>query len=180
MEAWTDLYKELAERINDNLTEIRWFDLWHNQISFLTSELPFPTPSLFVSFKTIGIDDKGLLVQDVNTQIDFYLFYETFSDTYLGSSNQDTAINFMQTLTDIHKLFHGVSGINFGIMRRVDMNQEDASGAGNLYRISFQCLVEDASAMKEVVKTDVSDVTVDFSSYTKPSTVDDNPLYQFD
>jgi hypothetical protein len=180
MEAWTDLYKELAEEITTNLTDVAWVDLWHKQISFLTSELPFPTPAVFIAFKTLNIEDKGLLIQDCDTQIDFYLFYETFSDTYEGSYNQSSAIEFMRTLTDLHVLFHGTSGENYNEMRRVDLNNEDSDNAGNLYRISFACNIEDASAKKDSELKDVTEIEVTLGSFVKPSTTDTEPLYLID
>jgi len=160
MEYWSDLYLELSQLISDNLTEIEWCDLWHEQVSFLTAELPFPTPSVFISFSMLGADDKGLKGQICNTQIDFYLFYETFSDTYVGSINRDSAINYLKQLSEIHKLFHGTSGTNYSEMRRVDMKRVDSGGAGNLYRISFQCIVDDMSAMKQYNDTDVDEITI--------------------
>jgi hypothetical protein len=149
------------------LNEIKWCDLWHEQVSFLTAELPFPTPAIFISFKMLSGDDKGLKGQICNTQIDFRLFYETFSDTYSGSINQTTAIKFLKQLTNIHKLFHGTSGTNYSEMRRVDMTDEDSGGAGNLYRISFQCIVDDMSAMIEYNDTDVEDISIERGSKTE-------------
>lgn len=146
MQYWTDLYTEIAEKAKDKLPEIEWVDLWHDQISYLTEELPFSTPALFIGFSTIAIDDRGLLAQDCDVQIDIYLFYETFSDTYLGSYNKDRALDYLNTLTRLHALFHGRSGTNYSEMRRVDIRREESGGAGNLYRISFQCKVIDYSA----------------------------------
>jgi len=177
MEAWTDLYTELAKRISTKLPQIEWIDLWRKQVSFLTTEIPFPTPAVFIGFKTLKIDDKGKLIQDCNMQIDFYLFYETFSDTYEGSYNQSSAIDFLRTLTDLHVLFHGVSGDNFGTMRRVDTKDEDSDNAGNLYRISFQCNVEDASAMKESELTTVNELSISRDNFTRASTLDSEPLF---
>ncbi len=59
MNYWTDLYTEIAEKAKDKLPEIEWVDLWHDQISYLTEELPFSTPALFIGFSTIAIDDRG-------------------------------------------------------------------------------------------------------------------------
>lgn len=146
MEYWTDLYNEIADRITEKLPETAWIDLWHEQVNYLTDELPFPVPAIFVAFNTIATDDRGGLVQDCDTQIDLYLFYETFSDTYVGSTNRDSALRFLDQLTRLHALFHGKSGRNFSAMRRTDMRREESGGAGNLYRISFQCLVTDYSA----------------------------------
>ena len=160
MQYWTELYLELANKIKDNLTQIEWVDLWHEQVSYLTSELPFPTPAVFISFNMLNADDKGMKGQLCNTQIDFYLFYETYSDTALGSINQDSALDFLKQLTKIHKLFHATSGTNYFSMRRVDMKREESGGAGNMYRISFQCDVDDMSAMPDITEQEVSEINL--------------------
>lgn len=160
MEAYTDLYNEIAQRINTKIPEVLWVDLWHEQVSFLTEELPFPTPAVFIGFSTNTCDDLSQLIQQCDMQIDLYLFFETFSDTYQGAYNQAGAISFLRLLTKLHTCFHGVSGTHFQTMRRVDMRREDSGGAGNLYRISFNCNVEDASAQKEYDKREVNEVVV--------------------
>lgn len=163
MQYWTDLYLELANKIKDNL-QIEWVDLWHEQVGYLTEELPFPTPAVFISFILLNADDKGMKGQLCNTQVDFYLFYETFSDTYLGSVNQDSATGFLNQLTELHKLFHATSGINYFEMRRVGMSREDSGTSGNLYKISFQCTVDDMSAM--IYTTDELVNEVEVTKYT--------------
>lgn len=161
MQYWSDLYKELAKKITDNLPEIRWYDLWHEQVNYLSTELPFPTPSVFISFKTLSIEDKGILAQTCDTQIDFYLFYETFADSYEGSYNQESALSFLDQLTELHKLFHGTSGANYSQMRRVDLDRVESGEAGNLYRISFHAVVDDTSAVKDYDVKAVSDISVE-------------------
>ncbi len=177
MEAWTYLYKELAERIEDKLPEVKWVDLWHEQVSFLTEELPFPTPAIFIAFNTNKIDDLGKLIQECDMQVDFYLFYETFSDTYQGSFNQTSAINFLKLLTAIHTTFHGVSGANFQTMRRVDMRREDSGGAGNLYRISFSFNIIDNSAEKSFEEKTGDKVQIIKGDFARPDTTNDSPLF---
>lgn len=160
MQYWTDLYLELASKIKDNLQKIEWVDLWHDQVSYLTEELPFPTPAVFISFKLLQAENKGMKGQLCNTQVDFRLFYETFSDTYVGSVNQTSAIDFLNQLTEMHKLFHGTTGENYWEMSRVDMDREDSGDAGNLYRISFQCMVDDMSAMPIITEDEITDVNI--------------------
>ena len=151
---WSDLYKEIAEKIAAKLENIRWIDLWHEQVNYLTEELPFPTPAVFIGFNTLRADDMGKLAQNCNVQVDMYLFYETFSDTCEGAYNQVGALAFLEELTRLHALFHGKSGVNYSAMRRIDMIREDSGGAGNLYRISFECLVTDHSAAELFIEVE--------------------------
>lgn len=177
MQYWTDLYKELAEKVNNKLPEIEWIDLWHDQVSYLTTELPFSTPALFIGFSTIALDDRGQLAQDCDLQIDFYLFYETFSDTYHGSYNQGRALDYLNSLTRLHALFHGRSGENYNEMRRVDMRREESGDAGNLYRISFQCKVLDYSAQVLYDEMQADDREIQIEKGGIPEKVETPPLY---
>lgn len=98
MENWTNLYKELTEILQDKMPEILWIDLWHNQVNFLQDEHSFRTPAVFLSFRTLGTQDLGMLQQEINLQVDFYLFYETFADTYNGAFNQESALKFLRSM----------------------------------------------------------------------------------
>lgn len=153
MENWPDLYVEIATKINTDITEVLWVDLWKNQVNFLTSEHPFRTPAVFLRFRSLGTKDLGEKQQEVNLQVDFYIYYETFLDTFSGAYNQEGALEFLKIMEKIHGNFHGTAGENYSAMRRVGFNDEESSGAGNLYKISFTCLTQDTSAMKYYEET---------------------------
>ena len=148
MENWQDLYTELAGKIQEKIPQINWIDLWSNQVNFLESEHPFRTPAVFLSFRTINTSDLGEKQQEVNLQVDFFLFFETFLDTYTGAYNQQSALEFLQLMDALHGNFHGTAGENYTAMRRIGFNAEDTGGSGNLYRITFSCILQDTSAMK--------------------------------
>ena len=168
MENWQNLYLELAELLSADLTAaeteiysnlntlvgsedkspIRWIDLWHNQVNFLDDELEFPTPSAFLSFRSKQINDLGEKVQQMSLQIDVYLFYETFANTFTGSFNQEDALSFIGILDFINSRMHGITGENFSSMRKTGFSPEDTGNAGNLYRITFECIIHDESAAK--------------------------------
>ncbi len=177
MQYWTEPYKEIASKIKANLPQIQWIDLWHEQVSYLTTELPFPVPAVFIAFNMLEVTDRGLLVQDCNTQVDIYFFYETFSDTYDGSYNQTTALEYLERLTELHALFHGKAGRSYSEMRRVDMRREDSGGAGNLYRISFQCLVTDTSAATLYIESQNPEAEVEVKSEASPAKNNGEPLF---
>jgi hypothetical protein len=176
---WSEIYKEIAEKIKANIEAIRWIDLWHEQVNYLTEELPFPVPAVFVAFNTHGTDDMSVLVQNCNVQIDFYLFYETFSDSYDGSYNQDGVLEFLDRLTELHALFHGKQGEHYSEMRRVDMSREESGGAGNLYRISFECIVTDYAAQILFNESEMPIREIETDSEMPEQPIDNEPLYTF-
>lgn len=147
LQGWDKLYQELAEKITTNIPEVNWLDLWHNQVGFLVEEHPFPTPAVFLSFRILNTEDLSEHIQQANMQIDVYYFYETFLDTYTGAYNQLDALNYLKTLTDIHKILHASNGDNYAEMRRTGLTSVDTGSSGNLYRQTFVCTVVDQSSM---------------------------------
>ncbi len=158
---WENLYTELAEKISNNIPEVQWIDLWHNQVGFLTEELPFPTPAVFFSIRMLSAENLGNFAQDANVQIDMYYFYETFLDTYNGAYNKDDALAFLQVVTKLHQLFHGSSGNNYSEMTRIAFAPVDTGSAGNLYRVSFSCKILDESAVKDYDNVIPGDITIE-------------------
>ena len=166
MESWSNLYLEMADilsaDLNDDEKEIygslntlinyedksplRWIDLWYNQVNFLSEELEFPTPALFFSFRTKDITDLSEKIQQITLQIDCFFFYETLSNSFHGSFNQEDAIRFLKILDFINGRLHGTTGTNYNNMRKVGFNPEDTGGSGNLYKIVFECIIRDDSA----------------------------------
>lgn len=146
LQNWKDAYLEIAERLKTNITNLRWVDLWRNQVGFIAEELPFPAPAIFLSFRTISTADLGMKAQDGEVQVDFYVFYETFADTFKGSYNQESALAFLEMIQQVHSLFHGESGTNYSEMRHIGFAPVDTGGAGNLYRSSFVCLMREYAA----------------------------------
>jgi hypothetical protein len=149
MENLKDLYKELAEKIKTEINTIKWVDLWHNQVNFLEEEHPFPAPAVFISMIANGMEDIGNNIQQFDMQMDFFLFYETFLDSFEGAYNQAGALSFLDNLTKLHQLLHGSSGDNYSEMRRIAFTAVDTGSAQNLYKMSYMCLVTDSSAQGE-------------------------------
>lgn len=157
----TKLYVELGEKITEGMPEIKWVDLWHNQVGFLETEHPFSTPALFISIRSNAMNDMGQKIQNVGLQIDFYLYYETFVDTYKDGFNQEDALEFLNSIDNLHKLLHGSTGDNYTAMRRIGFNPEDTGNAGNLYRITYECNSIDYNAHVESEEGTFNDVAVD-------------------
>jgi hypothetical protein len=158
LQGWDKLYQEIALKLTNNITTINWIDLWHNQVGFLIEEHPFPTPALFLAFRILNTEDLSEKTQKVNLQVDVYYFYETFLDTYQGAYNETDALDYLKTVTNIHKILHGSSGTNYAEMRRVAFAPVDTGSAGNLYQQSFVCNIVDATAVKIYNKASPGDV----------------------
>lgn len=149
MQNFKELYKELAEKLTNKIGAIQWVDLWNSQVYNLENEHPFPAPAVFLAFRSQSMADAGLKVQEVEAQVDVFVFYETFADTFKGSFNQSDALGFLDILDEVNALFHGSSGTNYSSMRRVSFSPIDTGGAGNLWSVTYTCKLMDYSAKKE-------------------------------
>ena len=196
---WSNIYKELSVRIMgmrqmiDRLEElspelaeelisvpdVRYIDLWHEQTGQLDEELPFPTPAVFIGFNTLESADIGTLAQDIRLQVDLYVFWETFADTYDGAIMQTEALDYLNLMTVLNVLLHGYTGEYFSTMRKTGFQRMDSGGAGNLYRASFECMVRDYSALElmEVVDMQEKDITVTPVDGTTGRPNGERPLY---
>lgn len=137
---------ELYERM-ESLPEIMHVDLWHGQVDYLSEEHSFPTPAVFFGFTTLNVADNGELMQTTDLQVDIYVFYETFADTYQGAKMQNEALEFLDLLLMVGLMFHGRSGEHFHQMRRSGTYRQESGGSGNLYRLQFQTNVSEFSGL---------------------------------
>lgn len=160
MQNFKELYKELADKLNAHIPEVRWIDLWNSQVYNLETEHPFPTPAVFLAFRSNQISDLGNKVQNVNAQIDVFVFYETFLDTFKGAYNQQDALDFLDIMDKVNQVFHGSSGENYSSMRRVSYSPVDTGGSGNLWSITYNATLIDYSAQKEYEEGGFKDVDV--------------------
>lgn len=161
MQNFQTLYTELAKKLTDNINEIRWVDLWNSQVYNLEDEHPFPTPAIFLAFRTNQTSDVGNKVQQVRMQVDVFVFYETFLDTFKDAYNQKDALAFLDIMDKINALFHGSSGTNYSSMRRIAFSPVDTGGAGNLWSITYETELMDYSATPKWEDLEVDGVIVE-------------------
>lgn len=173
-----ELSPELAEELS-SVPDVRYIDLWHEQTGQLDEELPFLTPAVFIGFNTLESADIGTLTQDIHLQVDLYVFWETFADTYDGAIMQAEALDYLNLMTVLNVLLHGYTGEYFSTMRKTGFQRMDSGGAGNLYRASFECMVRDYSALElmEVVDMQEKDITVTPVDGTTGRPNGERPLY---
>ncbi|MEN5434108.1 hypothetical protein ABE545_10735 [Sphingobacterium faecium] len=160
MQNFVELYKELADKLTLNVPNLRWVDLWNSQVYHMEEEHPFPAPAIFLAFRSNSMQDQGNKVQKVTMQVDVFIYYETFLDTFRGAYNQSDALAFLNMMDHVNQLLHGSSGQSYSSMRRVSYSPIDTGGAGNLWNIVYNCELIDYSAMREFGEGGFKDLEV--------------------
>ena len=90
---WSELYSEIAEKIKANIDRIRWIDLWHEQVGYLTEE-EFLSEENLRAWKDlntiIGIESSREINGAVAEQTRFYIDDEEFGYVfYYSQSTRD-------------------------------------------------------------------------------------------
>jgi hypothetical protein len=167
------LYERMAA-----LPAIEHVDLWHDQVDYLSEEHPFPTPAVFFGFQTLNVADNGELMQTTDLQVDIYVFWETFADTYNDAVMKEEALMYLDLLLMVGLMFHGRSGEHFHQMRRSGTYRQESGGSGNLYRMQFQTNISEFSGLNlhTYVKDEGKEVEVVWNNSMRP----DNGPKMFD
>lgn len=85
-----DLHKSIEERLTQEVSEIKWIDVWNNQFSHEGKEYPFPLPACFISLNRIDfLQDNG--IKSANVEIKLHLGQEVYLDTFRKSEHKDLA-----------------------------------------------------------------------------------------
>lgn len=145
MQNFKNLYLELAQKLQQ-IAAIKWIDLWHSQVYNLEEEHPFSTPAVFLAFRSNAMKNTGMKVQQVTMQVDVFLFFETFADSYSGNINEQDALEFLDTMDAINQQLHGSNGEHYSSMSRKSFSPVDTGGSSNLYMMTYECLLVDYSA----------------------------------
>jgi len=159
MQNFVELYKELSNKLI-TIEQIQWVDLWNDQVTNIEMEHPFPTPAVFLAFRSQEMEDIGTNTQKVLMQVDTFFFYETFADTYHDSFNQNDALKFLDIMDKINKVLHATSGKNYSSMRRVAFFPLDIGGGGNLWNITYECICMDYSSTPEYQEGEFKEINV--------------------
>ena len=168
-----DLYERMLA-----LPAIEHVDLWHDQVDYLSEEHPFATPAVFFGFTTLNVADNGELMQTTDLQVDIYVFWDAFADTYNDAVMKEEALMYLDLLLMVGLMFHGRSGEHFHQMRRSGTFRQESGGSGNLYRLQFQTNINEFSGLNlhTYVKDESKEVEVVWNNSMRP----DNGPKMFD
>lgn len=142
-----NLYIELTTLL-DTITEVKHIDLYQNQDEDDGQDLPFSTPSVFLEFRSNDMSDIAQNAQSINMQIDVIVMVETFADSFQGSTNQSSALEFLDIMEKVHAKLHGSDGTNYGGMERIGYNPNALTTSRLSYRMIYQCHTIDESAAR--------------------------------
>ena len=121
------LYESLQDHIYNVMPEIKWIDLWNNQLNNLDQEDPIPFPAAFIEFtpiawtRMIGCKKAELIIR-------IHLVQESYASSYKGSATQSQALEILDNSDILDTLLEDYSGQNctpmIGSNMEIDVNHD--------------------------------------------------------
>jgi len=135
-----EIYKTLSPVIN-GITAIEWVDLWKAQMNRPKEHYPFGFPAVFIGINNISYQDMTLGTKEGRAQIDLYVFFDKYGDTFAGADDQDNSLLILDTLDEIVQTVEDTEG---GLFTGLKLSgDEDVSTRYNrpAYILKFECLI---------------------------------------
>ncbi|HRY33412.1 MAG TPA: hypothetical protein P5531_10640 [Bacteroidales bacterium] len=155
---WVAAYIEIAGLIIENIPEIKFVDLWAQQVDSPENEYPFPVPAAFIEVNSDKIDDLAVNAQAMNMEIRIYLLFIPSEASHEGATGHVDISKFGEILRKIYRLLQGKAGDNFGQCTRIALTREQAPPYEWLYSQTFTTMILDYSAQKAYEEGELEEV----------------------
>ncbi|HXU28143.1 MAG TPA: hypothetical protein VN698_13010 [Bacteroidia bacterium] len=167
---WIEAYKELCTLIKAKVTEVKYTDLWYQQIDFEQKEYPFPRHSVFFEFFCDRTETIGGGAQDMYTSISVYHVFYTYSDTFDEATNQATAFEFGDVIRKINNSLQGTEGVNFSSLNRTGFKRYPADSYLVCYCQTYNTIIRDYSGVKSYdTSKSLNDIPVNVQVQNQPT-----------
>jgi hypothetical protein len=144
----------VANEIDEDLSVIKHFDIWNENLTEVYEEQPFYMPAVFIEFKQIDWGLLGKRVREAVFNINMHLITQRNMPTAHQVGYESDALKVFDLLSIINNCLHGFTGTNIGPFTNVasitDHNFEEI-----MHNIeSFSAYVIDKSAEVTLGKTE--------------------------
>lgn len=120
------IYKAICKRLADRVPDIKYLDLWNNNIASISGGAVWSRPAVFIEFETIEWHQQQNRTRMADIAVRLHIVTDTVS--YNGSTDekQDSALAFFDLLNRINSAMQGLRGDNFtGFMLTTSATNHD-------------------------------------------------------
>lgn len=161
----------------EGLPDLKWFDKQMGQFDVPELSYALPLPSVLMEFGEFAWETNVANAQSGQGRIRFYIYFENYSNSFTGATDQELALRFFEFTEAVHKALQGYSipGL-MTALERINDNEDIAQDMVITSIVDYSCTINDASTNRTQKFIDVDpDVEVVYqktSSRPKPSVND--------
>jgi hypothetical protein len=101
-------HKELEAYLKKEIPTLKWFDKDRGQFNDLTNNL-MPFPAILFSYGNTPYETLSNKVQKGSVTLRFKIGYENYADSFIGSINQEKALEFFDLNESVYIALQGLS-----------------------------------------------------------------------
>ena len=138
-------HKELETYLKQQIPTLKWFDKDKGQFNDLINNL-MPFPAILFSFGNTPYETMSNKVQKGKVTLRFKIGYENYADSFIGSINQEKALEFFDFNEKVYKALQGLSTTYLRNLER--SSDEDDDDHKNVIVTIFEftgTLIDDAA-----------------------------------
>ena len=101
-------HKELETYLKQQIPALKWFDKDKGQFENISNHV-MPFPAILFSYGNTPYTTMGNKVQKGAVTLRFRIGYENYADSFIGSINQEKALDFFEFNEAVYKALQGLS-----------------------------------------------------------------------
>lgn len=107
------IFQAIAERVAKRVPEVRFIDLWNDNIAALGGGAVWPTPAVFVEFETIEWGQLGNAARAADVGVRLHIVTRAVLTNGHTDKRQDEALAYLDLIDRVNAAMQGLSGENF-------------------------------------------------------------------
>lgn len=108
------IFLAIANRIKEQVPEIKFIDLWNEHLAEITSSTAWPTPSLFIEFEQYDVRQVAnhCAMADIPVRLHVVTRTKAYSGGF-GDKRLEAALDYFALLDKVHAAMATLAGENF-------------------------------------------------------------------
>lgn len=156
-----DIINAVFDCLANNVTDIKFIDLWNEQIAEITDGSVWSYPAVFIEFEEIIWQQNGLNIRTADIGIRLHIITQQVA-TSSGhiDDNLQASLEYFDLIDRITSVLQGLSGDNFSplMLSQSITNHNHAELIESIERFVFRA--RDTSAASSVSPTPVSNLNI--------------------
>lgn len=107
------IFQAIAERIAKRVPEVRFIDLWNNNVAAISGGAVWPMPAVFVEFEAIEWRQNGNAVRMGDVAVRLHIVTRAVTTNGHTDKRQAEALAYLDMIDRVNAAMQGLGGENF-------------------------------------------------------------------
>ena len=145
------IFQAIGRRIAERVPDVKFIDLWNNNVAALAGGAVWPTPALFVEFEEIEWRQQGNAARMGNVAVRLHIITRAVTTNGHNDQRQAQALAYLDLIDRVNAAMQGLRGEHFAAFQLTTSatNHEHAELIESVER--YITRVQDISAMSPPV-----------------------------